>query len=175
MESTGLINHQNKTLMKDICAIVAIGENNEIGFENSLLWHLPDDFKWFKKHTLGCPVIMGRKTFESIGKPLPGRMNIVISSQNIAQEGVEFVKSVEQAMLLAKKQEKDIFVIGGQMVYKEFEKYYNKLIITRVLGSFKADAFWQIPLDNYNLTYSFFHPKDDKHKYSMEFCVFQKG
>jgi dihydrofolate reductase len=160
--------------MQNICAIVAIGENNEIGFENSLLWHLPDDFKWFKRHTLGCPVIMGRKTFESIGKPLPGRLNIVISSKSIPQEGIKLVQSIEQALQIAQTQSKDIFVIGGQMVYKEFENYYNKLIITRVLGSFKADAFWQIPLEAYNLTYSLFHPHDDKHKYGMEFCIYQK-
>lgn len=130
-----------------ISIIAAIGKNREIGKKNGLLWHIPEELRHFKQITMGHPVIMGRKTYESIGRPLPGRINIVIS-QSITPgviRGVMTVKSLESAIELAKKQPgaDGIFIIGGASVFEQALPLTDKLYLTMVEAEFPdADAFF---------------------------------
>lgn len=127
-----------------ISLIAAIGENRELGRNNQLLWHLPKDLEYFKKTTQGHPVIMGRKTFEAIGKPLPDRTNIVLTrKKNYKQKGVKVFNDFNKALNFAKQIEKDeIFIIGGEQVYKQTIDIADMLYLTIVKGKFKADAFF---------------------------------
>ena len=103
-----------------ITIVVAMGKNREIGVDNQLLWHLPKDLKHFKELTSGHPIIMGRKTYESIGKPLPNRTNIVISRKNDwFEEGILIVGSIKEALKFAKKIDENVFVIGGGTIYEQ--------------------------------------------------------
>lgn len=100
--------------------VVAMGLSNEIGADNQLLWHLPKDLKHFKEITTGHPIIMGRKTYESIGKPLPNRTNIVVSrKKDWFQEGILIVGSIKEAIKFAKKMDENIFIIGGGNIYEQ--------------------------------------------------------
>ena len=96
-----------------IAIIVAVAENGVIGGENRLLWHISEDLKHFKAVTTGHPVVMGRKTYESLGRPLPGRRNVVVTRQNISIEGCDVVHSLDEALALFRPEEK-VFVIGGR-------------------------------------------------------------
>lgn len=128
-----------------VSIIAAIGKNRELGKDNKLLWHIPKDMARFKKITLGHPVIMGRKTFESIGKPLAGRLNIVVSgNQNFqAPPKVLICTSLEEALEKAKKQHTDeVFIIGGASIYQQAIKFADKLYLTIVEGVFEADVFF---------------------------------
>ena len=124
-----------------ISIIVAIGENNAIGKNNQLLWHLPADLKHFKQTTSGHSVIMGRKTFDSVGKPLPNRRNIVVTRQDIKIEGCEVVKSIEEAIALCEGEE-EIFIVGGAEIYKLAMDKTNKIYLTIVHKMFDADTFF---------------------------------
>ena len=119
-----------------ITLIAAIGKNNELGYQNKLLWSLPGDMKYFKENTTGKRVVMGRKTYESIGRPLPNRENIVITSHEIPE--VKTVKSIDDILSL----EGDTYIIGGASIYKEFIKYAGFLLLTEVDDSPTADAFF---------------------------------
>lgn len=127
-----------------ISIIVAIGPNREIGNGKDLLWHISADFKRFKTLTTNHPIIMGRKTFESIGKPLPNRTNIVITHDpNFIYEGIVVVNSLEKALNEAKKvDQKEIFIIGGGQIYQQAIQYANKLYLTHVKGNFDATIFF---------------------------------
>ena len=123
------------------CIIVAISDNNAIGKDNALLWHISEDLKFFKMTTMGCPVIMGRKTFESIGRPLPKRLNIVVSRGFQAPEGVMVVSSLEDAYKAASSDR--CFVIGGGQVYAQAMADADKLIVTHVHTVIEgADTFF---------------------------------
>lgn len=124
--------------------IAAIGKNNELGKENKLLWNLPADMKHFRETTSGHPVIMGRKTFESIGRPLPNRQNIVITRDvTYTKESVEVVHSIEEALRLFENSKAEVFIIGGAEIYKQALPYANKLYITKVESNFQdADTFF---------------------------------
>lgn len=134
------------------CIIVAIADNNAIGRNNALLWHISEDLKFFKRTTLGCPVIMGRKTFESIGRPLPKRLNIVVSRGFDAPEGVVSVKSLEEAYAAAERELSVIpdlignprcFVIGGGQIYAQAVTDADRLIVTHVHTVIEdADTFF---------------------------------
>ncbi len=132
-----------------ISVVVAIGKNNRaIGNNNKLLWHIPEDLKRFKSITLGHPVIMGRKTFESIleilGKPLPGRKNIVVTRQkDYDGRGADVVNSLEEGIALAKKEEKEeIFIGGGQKIYEEAMPLVDRIYLTVVESEKEGDAFF---------------------------------
>lgn len=128
-----------------ISMIAAIGKNRELGLHNELLWRIPDDLKRFKKLTLGHPVIMGRKTFESIGKPLPRRTNIVLSTnQNVKHEGIFIVHSSRDALAAAKKSpgNEEIFIIGGAKIYEEFFTQVERLYLTIIEATKDADSFF---------------------------------
>ena len=127
-----------------ITIIAAIGNNNELGKGNDLIWHLPADLQRFKKRTTGHAIIMGRNTFESIGKPLPNRRSIIITRNTSYQkEGCEIVHSLEDAIKLIEPQD-DAFIIGGAQIYKEaMEKnVVDQLDITKVHQDFEADVFF---------------------------------
>ncbi len=125
-----------------ISIIVAVAENNAIGYDNHLLWHISEDLKRFKSLTTGHHIIMGRKTYESVGKPLPGRINIVISRQaNYNVEGCLVAKSLEEALELAKL-DSEVFIIGGGEIYKQSLQIADKVYLTRVHAGFAGDTFF---------------------------------
>ena len=116
------------------CIIVAIADNNAIGKDNALLWHISEDLKFFRSTTVGCPVIMGRKTYESIGRPLPKRLNIIVSRKGYdAPEGVLVVDSIEKGYEVAKEQgAEQCFVIGGGQIYAQAMQIADEMVITHV-------------------------------------------
>ncbi len=125
-----------------ISIIVAVAENQVIGFDNHLLWHISEDLKRFKSITLGHHVIMGRKTYESVGKPLPGRINIVVSrKENYKVEGCLVAKSIDDALELA-KEDSEVFIIGGGDIYKQALPLTEKIYFTRVHAGFPGDTFF---------------------------------
>ena len=126
-----------------ITLVAAIASNNVIGKENSLPWNIPEDLKRFKQMTSGHTILMGRKTFDSIGRPLPNRQNIVMTKdENFDQEGIKVINDFDEALELIKESNDDIFVIGGSKIYELFEPVANSLAITRILKDFKGDAFF---------------------------------
>ena len=157
--------------------IAAASENNALGKNNKIVWHLPDDFKRFKKLTTGHAIIMGRKTFESFDKPLPNRTHIIITRQinYVPKEYSEpciVVDSMEEALKIASNDE-DVFVIGGGEIYNLGMPFADKIELTRVHANFEADAFFpEINQNDWQLTEEEFHPKDEKHGYSFSFQTF---
>lgn len=126
-----------------ISLIAAIQKKDRgIGFKNELLYRISDDLKRFKELTSGHPIIMGRKTYESIGKALPNRTNIVVTRQKLSKDGVIFVKSFEEALHKAKEIDENIFVIGGAEIYKLALPYADRLELTIVDGNKEADTFF---------------------------------
>lgn len=125
-----------------ISIVVAIAENNAIGKNNLLLWHLPADLKHFKQVTTGHTIVMGRKTYDSIGKPLPNRRNIVVTRQKELQiPGAEVSGSLEEALALCAAEE-EVFIIGGAEIYRSAMAATNRIYLTRVHQSYEADAFF---------------------------------
>lgn len=156
--------------------VVAMGEKNEIGADNQLLWHLPKDLKHFKDLTTGHPIIMGRKTYESIGKALPNRTNIVISrKKNWFEEGILIVGSIKEAVKFAKKIDEDIFIIGGGNIYEQTMEIADKLEVTLVKAELKADTFFpKIDKKIWKLSEEVFHEKDEKNQYDFSFQTYEK-
>ncbi len=128
----------------EIILVAAIGENGEMGHNNELLWHLPGDLPRFKAMTMGSPIIMGRKTFDSIGRALPGRLNIVLTeNQNWQAEGVSIATSLDKALALAKGENTGkAFVIGGGQIYKLFLPYATSMELTEVFDTPIADTYF---------------------------------
>lgn len=125
-----------------ISIIAAIGKNNVIGVDNGLPWNLPADINHFKKMTINKPVIMGHKTFESIGKPLPNRENIILTlDKDFAPEGCLVAYSIEEALKLA-GDVKEVMIIGGVSIYKQFLSFADKMYLTLIDGEFAGDAFF---------------------------------
>lgn len=162
-----------------ISAIVAVSENNAIGHENQLPWHLPEDLKFFKRTTLGKPVVMGRKTFESLGKALPKRLNIVLSRQADLElpDGVLLYNNLEDAL---KKLEDDgteeAFVIGGGHVFAEAMPLLDRLYITRVHTIIEAaDTFFpELDHSHWKLVWEEAHEADEQHKYAYTFEHYER-
>lgn len=156
-----------------ITVIAAVAENNALGKENQLLWHLPDDFKRFKTLTSGHFIIMGRKTFESFPKPLPNRTHVIISRQaNYQPEGCIVVNSLEQAIEACPKTE-EVFIIGGGEIYRQSIAVADKLDLTKVHATFEADTFFpEVDLSQWQLIFEEFHPKDERHEYDFTFETF---
>ncbi len=156
-----------------ISAIVAAAENNAIGKGNEMLWKLPNDFRYFKNETWGLPIIMGRNTFKSLGKALPGRKNIVLTrNRDWTAEDVTVVHTIEQALDEAKKANtKEIFIIGGAEIYKQTLPLISKVLLTRVKATFpEADAFFpKLPADEWKLTASLPFKADEKNEYDYTF------
>lgn len=156
-----------------IILIAAAAQNNALGKDNQLLWHLPDDFKRFKQVTSGHYIVMGRKTFETFPKPLPNRTHVIVTRQKDYQpEGCLVASSLENALALCPKSE-DTFVIGGGEIYKQALPLADKIDLTRVHATFEADTFFpEIDPAQWQLVSSTFHPKDDKHAYDFSFEEF---
>jgi dihydrofolate reductase len=154
-----------------IAAIVAIDLNHAIGKNNQLLWHLPADLKFFKQTTMGCPIIMGRKTYQSIGKLLPGRKNIIITrNEDFKIEGAEIYQSLNAA--ISKCDSEKVFVIGGAEIYTLAMPMIKELYITIVKNKFDADTFFsKINTSQFNLVWEECHEADEKNKF--DYC-FQK-
>ncbi|TYA58029.1 dihydrofolate reductase [Formosa maritima] len=158
----------------EITLIVAAGENDAIGKNNQLIWHLSDDLKRFKKLTNGHHIIMGRKTFESFPKPLPNRIHIVISRQENYQvpSGVILVNNLEDAFDAAKS-DKQPFVIGGGEIYKQAMPFADKIELTRVHENFEADtSFPKIDSNIWKETSNTYHAKDKNHQYDFSFITY---
>lgn len=156
--------------------VVAMGEKNEIGSGNQLLWHLPKDLKHFKDLTSGHPIIMGRKTYESIGKALPNRTNIVVSrKKNWFQEGVLIVGSLKEAVKFAKKIDENIFIIGGGNVYEQTMEIADRLEVTLVKANLEADTYFpKINEKIWKKTEEICHEKDEKNQYDFCFQTYEK-
>lgn len=156
-----------------IIIIAAVAENNALGKNNELLWHLPKDFKRFKEITSGHYILMGRKTFESFPKPLPNRTHVVISRQkNFHQEGCIVVENLEKAIAICPKEE-DLFIIGGGEIYSQSIHFADQLDITRVHHSFDADVYFpEIDLKIWELTAETLNSKDEKHLFDYTFQTF---
>ena len=153
-----------------------MGEKNEIGFENQLLWHLPKDLKHFKDITSGHPVIMGRKTYESIGKPLPNRTNIVVSRQkDWFEEGILIVGSIKEAVKFAKKIDEEVFIIGGGNIYDQTMDVVDRLEVTLVKADLEADTFFpKINEKVWKKVNEVCHEKDEKNQYDFCFQTYER-
>ena len=158
-----------------VSLIAAFDDHRAIGKDNRLLWHLPDDLRYFKRLTLDKPIVMGRKTFDSIGRPLPKRRNIVVTRQlALSLEGCECVTSLEQAVSLA-GDALEVMVIGGASLYQQALPLADKLYITRVHHKFDADVFFPtIDEQDWTLESREAHPRDERHDYDFEFLVYQR-
>lgn len=157
--------------------IVAANLKGVIGKENALIWRLPNDLKRFKKLTMGKPILMGRKTFESIGKPLPGRTSIVITRDtDYAVEGVVVAHSLPEAIDIARETGAgEAFVIGGGQIYQQALALADRIYLTRVHEESAGDTFFNIdPHENWQMVSSKFHKRDDKHRCDYEFIDLER-
>ena len=146
--------------------IVAASENNVIGKNNQLLWHLPDDLKHFKRTTKGHHVIAGRKTFESQGRPLPNRTNIIITrNRDLQIDGCEIAHSLDEAISMVKNDDEP-FIIGGENIYKQALPKVDRIYLTRVHATFEGDTYFpEIDANEWEVVSSEYHGTDEKHKY----------
>ena len=157
-----------------ISMIAAMADNRIIGKDNQMPWHLPADFAWFKRCTMGKPVVMGRKTYESIGRPLPGRLNIVISRDaSLFIEGVTTVTSIEQALEIAGEVE-EVMIIGGGAIYAACLPVANKLYITHIEAKIEGDTQFPDWGNEFKETYSEAYQADEKNAYNMRFTILEK-
>jgi dihydrofolate reductase len=162
-----------------ITLIAAAAENNALGKNNEMIWHLPDDFKRFKKLTSGHTIILGRKTYESLNGPLPNRKHIIITRQEDYVNQVDsscciVVDSIEAAIAKTNTEDEN-FVIGGGEIYKLALPLADKIELTRVHVTFEAEAFFpEFSMDNWNLVNEEYHPKDEKHKVDFTYQTFLK-
>lgn len=158
-----------------ITLIVAAAENNAIGKDNKMLWHLPNDFKYFKQNTVGHSIVMGRKTFESIGRPLPERRNIVLTrDMNYRNDEVDVANSVQEVLSYC-RDEREIFILGGADIYKQTLPLAHRVLLTRVHGTWDADAYFpELPAADWKLISRDARHKDDKHAFDYSFEVWEK-
>ena len=160
-----------------ISLVVAAAENNAIGKNNQLLWHLPNDLKFFKNATWGGVVIMGRKTFESVNKPLPGRLNIVVTSNKEWKfDTVMVAQDLPQAIALAEQENfKEISIIGGGEIYRQAMPLADMIYITRVHAELEGDTFFPvIDKAEWKLLDKTDFSKDEKHAYDYSFEKWEK-
>ena len=161
----------------NITLVVAASDNNVIGKDNQLLWHLPKDMRFFKNTTWGLPILMGRKTFESLGnKVLPGRLNLILSNQkNIKTNGATLVHSLQDALNLAAKQDyKQLMVIGGGQIYELALPLAHTIMLTRVHTTIEGDAFFPALNEDWVKKESTFYNSDEKHSYSFDIECWQR-
>ncbi len=159
--------------------IVAVSENNAIGKGNALPWHLPEDLKCFKRTTLGKPVLMGRKTYESLGRPLPGRLNIVVSGNKELElpDGVLLYNDINAAVeRMQHETAEEGFIIGGGKIFEETMALADRMYITRVHTTIPdADVFFpDVDHTHWKLVWEEKHNADEKHKYSFDFQQYER-
>ncbi len=157
-----------------ISIVVAIAANNAIGKDNQLLWRLPNDLKHFKEITSGHTIIMGRKTYDSVGKPLPNRRNIIITRQNITIEGCEVVNSLDAALALC-ADEPEVFIVGGAEIYKQAMHVTDRINLTIVHQNFDGDTYFpEIKKDEWKETDREDHQIDEKHQFPYSFITLER-
>jgi dihydrofolate reductase len=157
-----------------ITLIVAVADSGVIGRNNTLPWHLPEDLKRFKRLTLGKPIVMGRKTFESIGKPLPGRHNIVLTREaNYQRDGITVVHDADAA-LRAAGAAGEVMIIGGSDLFRLFLPDAGRVHLTRVHGDIEGDVLWPALDDSWRLVERESHASDERHAYAMTFELWEK-
>lgn len=157
--------------------IAAVDKKQGLGKNNQLLCHLPADLKYFKQVTLNKSIIMGYNTFRSIGKALPKRRNIVITSKkDLIEKDVEFVASLEQAIALCQHDEGEVMIIGGAMVYRQAINRVDKIYLTEIQHEFEADVFFpDFQHKQWQKSFSEFHAADEKNKYDFSFNVYTQN
>ncbi|WP_162598325.1 type 3 dihydrofolate reductase [Vibrio rumoiensis] len=157
-----------------ISMIAAMANNRIIGKDNQMPWHLPADFAWFKRCTMGKPIVMGRKTYESIGRPLPGRLNIVISRDaSLSIEGVTTVTSIEQAKQVVGNVD-ELMIIGGGTIYDYCLPLADCLYLTFIDADIEGDTQFPDWGDNWKIVEQEEYLKDDKNAYNMRFICLEK-
>ena len=158
-----------------VSIVVAIAENYAIGKNNQLLWYMPADLRHFKQITTGHTVIMGRKTYDSVGKPLPNRRNIIVTRQDIQIEGCEVVKSVDEALELCAGEE-EVFIVGGAEIYKLAMNKTDRIYLTIIHHSFDADTlFPEIDYMEWKETSREDHQPDEKNKFPYSFITLERN
>ena len=160
-----------------VSIIVAAAENNAIGKNNSLPWKLPNDMKFFKNTTWGMPVIMGRKTFESFSKALPGRMNVVVTTQqDWSAPGAEVVNGLPAAFEKANEANtNEIFIAGGGEIYKQALPMADRIYLTRVKATIDGDVFFpELNASEWQLVQTDNHPADEKHNFNYAFEIWER-
>ena len=158
--------------------IVAASENNVIGCKNELPWHLPNDFKYFKNKTWGMPVIMGRKSFESLKKSLPGRINIIVTTKtNLQSEDIFLVDNIDAAIEKAEEGDvKEIFIIGGGEIFRQTIEIVSRIYLTRVHANIEGDTYYpEIDKSIWKLTSEQSFPADEKNNYAYTFEVWERN
>lgn len=160
-----------------ISIIVARTLNHVIGKDNAMPWHLPVDLAWFRANTVGKPVIMGRKTYESIGRLLPKRPNIILSRSGFAAEGAYSAESLEQAVSLAKSFTNvgEIMIIGGGELFKQAMPIAEKLYLTEIQANIDGDTFFEFDENNWKLIQEQFSDVDEQNVYPCRFMVLEKS
>ena len=157
--------------------MVAAAENGVIGRNNDLPWHLPKDLKYFRQTTRGFPVIMGRKCYDSIGRPLPGRKNIILTrNTELLIPGCVVVHSMAEAYQSALESAKDkVFILGGGEIYRKTMESWDELYLTMIHAEVEGDVFFEFPdFSQWELTKDEPHPIDDKHEYAYSFRVYRR-
>ena len=157
-----------------VSVIVAVAENGVIGDKNTLLWHISEDLRNFKRVTSGHPVIMGRKTFDSLGRPLPNRTNVVITRQNLEIEGCKVVHSLEEALSLFSPEE-ELFVIGGAQIYAEALPLADRFYLTRVHHAYEGDtSFPKWNESEWSLVESERFERGEKYEYPFTIEIYER-
>ncbi len=158
-----------------VSAVVAAAENNAIGRDNQLLWHLPNDLRFFKHTTTGHAIIMGRKTYESVGRPLPNRRNIIVTRQaGYTAEGADVVHSLAAALESCAAAE-HVFVVGGAEIYQQALPVTDRVYLTRVHVSLPGDSFFpQLDEQDWKLVSEDHHPADNRHAYGYTFMIYER-
>lgn len=156
--------------------VAAVAENGVIGREGDLPWHLPEDLKAFKRRTVGHTLVMGRKTFDSIGRPLPRRRSVVLSrNPELEIPGAETAGSLEEALERLAGEE-EVFVVGGAEVYRRALPKADRLLLTRVHASVEGDTFFpEIDPDAWRLAEEERHPADEKHAFPFSFQTYERS
>lgn len=164
-----------KTYPVDITLIVAAAENNVIGDGKSMPWHLPNDLKFFKEKTIGHSILMGRKTFESLTKPLIKRRNIVITrNYNYKADNIDVANSLEEAIGYC-RDEKEIFIIGGGEIYKTALPIADRIYLTRVHATVEGSVYFpELSAEDWKKTATEPHKKDERHAYDYTFEVYDR-
>ncbi|MEW5552371.1 dihydrofolate reductase [Peribacillus frigoritolerans] len=159
-----------------ISLIVAMDQNRVIGKNNKLPWHLPADLQYFKKVTMGHPIVMGRKTFESIGRVLPGRENVIVTrNQEFKAEGCVVLHDIAQIKMFADNHEEEVFVIGGAEIFKEILPFTDRLYITEIHETFEGDTFFpEIDENEWDEIFSNQGSIDEKNRFAHDFIILQK-
>ncbi|WP_226666745.1 dihydrofolate reductase [Metabacillus litoralis] len=159
-----------------ISLIVAMDEKHLIGKNNELPWRLPQDLAYFKRITMNHKIVMGRKTYESIGKPLPGRENIILTRDPSYQiEGCKILHSIDDILDLARNTDENVFVIGGAEIFKEVLPYSDRLYITHIHHEFEGDTYFpKLESSEWESVSTQHGVKDDRNPYEFDFVVYEK-